>query len=604
MNLLIDLLAAEPPPAGGAELQQILIATAGATVVTLGLLFLVGGYRTERGTILLRLSGFSERVSGGRPGWLSIPVAVIVTSLILALFGMLWDMSLHIADGRDEGPLANPAHYYILVGLFGVFAAGVLAMALPRGRTGPTAVRIAGDWYAPLGGILITACGAFSLLGFPLDDFWHRIFGQDVTLWGPTHLMLIGGAAMTLLGLAVLLVEADATERTPHEPGWVAFLRHASLPGAFLLGLSTFQAEFDFGVPQFRFVFQPMLIMLASGAALVVARVWLGRGAALGAVLFFLLLRGAIALIVGEFHDEPTPYFPLYLGAALIVEGLAFIVPPQRAFAFGAWCGVLIGTLGMAIEWGWSHLFMPIPWPAELLPEAMLFGFPMAVAASILGAWVGARLAAARVPYQRSLSVAAAVSSALIAGLVGYALLKPANEGVRGTVTLEQVAGGGERTVDATVRLDPPDAADGSEWFMGAAWQGGGFITEPLEEVTPGVYRTTEPLPVHGTWKSMIRLHDGRSLTALPVYFPRDEAIPAAEIPAEPRFTRDFVSDHQLLQREQKDGVSPWLSVAAYGTVLAITLAFLALFAWAVHRIGMTMGGRAPGSAKTTGRSG
>ena len=44
------------------------------------------------------------------------------------------------------------------------------------------------------GGVLICACGAFALLGFPLDDLWHRLFGQDVTLWGPTHLMLIGGA--------------------------------------------------------------------------------------------------------------------------------------------------------------------------------------------------------------------------------------------------------------------------------------------------------------------------------------------------------------------------------------------------------------------------
>ena len=156
---------------------------------------------------------------------------------------------------------------------------------------------------------------------------------------------------------------------------------------------------------------------------------------------------------------------------------------------------------------------------------------------------------------------------------------------MRGTVALEQV-GGGERMVDATVRLDPPDAAIGSEWFMGTAWQGGGFTTEPLEEVSPGVYRTTEPLPVSGTWKAMIRLHDGRSLTALPVFFPRDDAIPAPEIPATASFTRECVTDHELLQREQKDGVPSWLSAAAYGTVLSITLAFLARFAWAVHRIG------------------
>ena len=72
-------------------------------------------------------------------------------------------------------------------------------------------------------------------------------------------------------------------------------MRRISLPGALLLGLSTFQAEFDFGVPQFRMVFQPMLIMLAAGVALVAARIWLGRGAALGAALFFLAMRGLMA---------------------------------------------------------------------------------------------------------------------------------------------------------------------------------------------------------------------------------------------------------------------------------------------------------------------
>jgi len=30
----------------------------------------------------------------------------------------------HIGNGRDPGPLANPAHYFIIIGLFGVFLAG------------------------------------------------------------------------------------------------------------------------------------------------------------------------------------------------------------------------------------------------------------------------------------------------------------------------------------------------------------------------------------------------------------------------------------------------------------------------------------------------
>ena len=45
---------------------------------------------------------------------------------------MYWDVSLHIDNGRDAGPLANPAHYLILVGLYGALLAGALSIALAR----------------------------------------------------------------------------------------------------------------------------------------------------------------------------------------------------------------------------------------------------------------------------------------------------------------------------------------------------------------------------------------------------------------------------------------------------------------------------------------
>ena len=97
-------------------------------------------------------AGSRERVSG-LPAWAAIPAGIIVVSLITALFGMLWDISLHIAQGRDEGPLANAAHYFILAGLFGVFSSGFLSMCLPLEKPSRVAVRIADDWYAPLGGV-------------------------------------------------------------------------------------------------------------------------------------------------------------------------------------------------------------------------------------------------------------------------------------------------------------------------------------------------------------------------------------------------------------------------------------------------------------------
>src|SRR3954471_23654453 len=199
-------ILASADPAAGAAVSEIIIATVGATVLTAALFGGGMAYRAGRFPALERFAATAERHSGLK-SWVEVPSIVSALALIVALVGMYWDISLHIDNGRDPGPLANPAHYLILFGLFGIFAAGCLAIAMPREKPGPAAIKITRDWYAPVGGILMATCGAFALIGFPLDDMWHRIFGQDVTLWGPTHLMLFGGAAMTLVGQAVLLQE-------------------------------------------------------------------------------------------------------------------------------------------------------------------------------------------------------------------------------------------------------------------------------------------------------------------------------------------------------------------------------------------------------------
>ncbi len=129
-------------------------------------------------------------------------------------------------------------------------------------------------------------------------------------------------------------------------------------------------------MPQFRFVFGPLLIMLAAGAGLVAVRLWAGRGAALGAVAFFLLVRGGLALAVGPILGQTTPHFPLYVAEALVVEAIALAAPAllRRPLAFGLVAGLGIGTVGLAAEWGWTHVWSPIPWSSNLLPEAIVFG--------------------------------------------------------------------------------------------------------------------------------------------------------------------------------------------------------------------------------------
>src|SRR3954454_2763320 len=204
-------LLAQSDPAGGAAIKEVIGATAGALVATT-LLFALGfGHRAGRTTLLERWSEFAGRV-GRLPAWVALPSAIGTGSLITALLGMYWDISLHIDDGRDPGPLANPAHYLILFGLFGIFAAGFLSMTIPREKPCPTAVRLYEGWHVPLGGLLMAASGGFALVCIPLDELWHRLIGQDVTLWGPTHLMLIGGASLSLIGQGVLLAEGTRAQ--------------------------------------------------------------------------------------------------------------------------------------------------------------------------------------------------------------------------------------------------------------------------------------------------------------------------------------------------------------------------------------------------------
>lgn len=584
---MFEVIAQTPaPPAGGAELGQVLIASLAAMVITAALLYLGFGHRSGRVKLLEGWAARAERIAG-IPGWAALPAAIATASLVTALFGMYWDISLHIDNGRDPGPLANPAHYFILAGLFGIFTAGFIAIVLPRERPSEVAIRLGRDWWAPLGGVLICACGAFSLIGFPLDDIWHRIFGQDVTLWGPTHLMLIGGAAMTLVGIAVLTVEGlranDVIERQEHVS--TTRMRAVALTGGLMVGLSTFQAEFDFGVPQFQLIFQPMLLMLAAGLGLVLARVYAGRGAALGAVAFFIVTRSALSLLVGPLLGQTMPHFPLYIVEALVVEAVALWVSTDRPLRFGLWSGLGIGTVGLAAEWAWSQAWMPLPWPAAMFPEGALLGLAAALAGATIGAWIGSHLAVERPKRPPTLRAAAVCSALLLAALVAFGLHTSTEQGVSARVVLHDVTGGEPgRHVQAKIALQPPDAAKGAEWFDLTAWQGGGLVVDRLAQTGPGRYRTTEPIPVSGSWKTMIRLHKGDSLAALPVYLPRDAAIPVGEIPAPQSFTREFRNEHKLLQREQKGG-SAILVAIAYSVVAGVTLGLLALLAWALHRL-------------------
>ena len=121
--------------------------------------------------------------------------------LLVAVWGYYWDVSWHIDRGRDPGAFANPAHWFIIIGLDGIVFGALLSVILGDDRS-PSSVRLTDRWSVP--GRRRPALGVRARVasaGFPLDDIWHRLFGQDVTAWGPTHIQLIVGASLTTLGV-------------------------------------------------------------------------------------------------------------------------------------------------------------------------------------------------------------------------------------------------------------------------------------------------------------------------------------------------------------------------------------------------------------------
>ncbi len=603
MNWLAAVTApVESAPAAGAELQQVVI---GGIAVSIWMTFvLVLGLRHRAGTSdLLQRTGDALERRTKLPGWAILPYLVAMLALALAGVGFVWDVSLHLDSGRDAGPFANPSHYLLIVGVVLFFTAGWLAVVMPKGHAaGEAAVRIGHEWYAPAGGVAMFACGTLALVGFAADDVWHRLFGQDVTLWGPTHLMMITGGVLVLFSSFVLMREGMRTKRTPRtreqrradaaagkRKSPVSMISTALLLGGALTGMTlAYQQEFSFGFPQFRLLYHPILIAFSSALVLTAARTLYGRGGALVAAAGALFLNGLLSAIVVFGFGELTLHFPLYIAAALLVEVAALIALPRGRYWFAAVSALLIGSLGTLAEFGWSHVWMPLPWPAHLLPTAITASLLAAGCGAVLGSFFGTTLTAQ--PDSRLLGRRAAWApiGAIAVFTVMMAAMIPQSSpaGLTAAVKLDEVRSEPGRLVNATVTYSDKSFGEGADWFEGFAWQGDGHaITAPMRRVAPGVWTTSKPLPVDGTWKAAVRMHRGNTMGAVPLYVPADAALKLPAVPALESFTRPVTMDRKLMQRERRDDVPGYLFALGSAIVALITISLILLLGWALLRV-------------------
>jgi hypothetical protein len=414
------------------------------------------------------------------------------------------------------------------------------------------------------------------------------VFGQDVTLWGPTHLVLLTGGQLTIVCILGLLVEGRVAVRARGRAGLPRRGRMVvaiSGAGGVLAGLTVYQAEFGFGVPQYRLLFEPLLLAFSAALAFVLARAVAGRGGALAACGFYIVVSAVMAVFVGPVMGRTVPHFPTYLAAAACVEAVAFVVPPARIRSFALASGAAVGVLGTLGEWGWSHVWMPIAWPAHFVPSAIAVAVPAAVCGALIGAFVAGALAPRRVPRPGSGRAWVPAALAVVGFGVLLAVLVP-NSVPAGSSASVSLTPAGDGRAQATVTVRPAALADGADVAQELAWQGGErSVQAPLRRIALGVYRTTKPLPVSGSWKALIRIQNGDALADVPVYFPADPAIPAPGIAAPAHFERALVSDSQLMQRERKRDVPGWLWAAGIASVLVMIIAILAILGWSLDRV-------------------
>jgi hypothetical protein len=116
----------------------------------------------------------------------------LLASKVVTGWGVQWDIQWHVVIGRDSFWI--PPH---LITYAGVSAAvflsfGVLLWETWRGTGSARVLGLRGSR-----GFQLAAWGiAVTIVAAPIDDLWHRLFGIDVTLWSPPHLMGILGAVI------------------------------------------------------------------------------------------------------------------------------------------------------------------------------------------------------------------------------------------------------------------------------------------------------------------------------------------------------------------------------------------------------------------------
>ncbi|MDQ6748576.1 MAG: hypothetical protein M3010_10805, partial [Candidatus Dormibacteraeota bacterium] len=329
-------------------------------------------------------------------------------------------------------------------------------------------------------------------------------------------------------------------------------------------------------------LYQPVLITATASIAFVLARVSMGRGGAILMWVQYLGLRIFWYVLVGPVLGHVSPHFPLYLGIALLVEGVWVFGRRLHPLTRALLAGALTGTVGLASEWAWSAVWARHPWHASLFPGIWVAAV-IPVAAAVLGLAIGSVLKFRRPP------VHAAVIALAAAAVVGLMVVPFPRHGSNvSAVVTTTPAGEPRQGVDrnglptvlreynVSIKLDPAQAAASTDWFEVISWQGGKARNIRFIPDGGGTYHAASTVPTGGTWKSAVFLTRQDVLDALPISMPADAEYNVPAVKVEAQKAAAFVPAEQVLMAENHggSGLPRVLATTGFFAELGVTAVF------------------------------
>lgn len=285
-----------------------------------------------------------------------------------------------------------------------------------------------GFFHSSLGSYIVGFGAICSMIAFPLDTYWHSLYGIDVSLWAPFHTMIFIGGILGTFGTVYILLSAAHLVEAQQEERWTTRLSYSAIIialGILLskLGTFTFPTLAGQGTLSLPFGTLNLFPLMMSACTVFVCVLALRSVPWPGAVtlvigvslLLFLLVRVFVppmtTLLMQAEHETYLPRVarigaliipllgqtPLLLLTGFVIDGVAWLgrrshwsLPTlNKGITIAAVLSILLVASGTLILAGVSLATGAHARASGHAGVMLLISFVLALPGGLLGSWLG-----------------------------------------------------------------------------------------------------------------------------------------------------------------------------------------------------------------------